>query len=269
MALRSRLKKAKNVTPQDIRLLNLVVSLVLVVQAVIILVFCNSMRGSVPLVTNFLGRDVLASQSAGHTVSVPASHHIADINLAYIVAAFLIAGAIVHILVATRYRFGYEQDLKSRFNKARWIDYCFSLGMILVSIAILSGVYDISSLIMILALSSVLGLMGLMTEKYSDNLKDTKWMPYIEAVIFGLVPCLVILIYGWGAHAYGNALPTYVYWLFASTFLMFGALFVNLYLQMKKIGHWENYHFSERTFILLGAGIKTAVAWQIFFGTLR
>jgi len=269
MALSSRLKKAKNVTPQDIRLLNLVVSLVLAIQVVVILVFCNSMRGAQPLVTNYLGKDVLASQSAGRTVSVAASHHIIDINLAYIVASFLLVGAIVHILVATRYKFGYEQDLKSRFNKARWIDYCFSLGLILVSLALLSGVYDISSLIMILALSSVLGLMGLMTEKYSANLKETKWMPYIEAIIFGIVPCLVLLIYGWGAHAYGNGLPTFVYWLYASTFVLFAALFVNLYLQMKKIGHWENYYFSERAFILLGVGIKTAVAWQIFFGTLR
>src|SRR6185436_8012236 len=103
MALSSRLKKAKNVTPQDIRLLNLVVSLVLAIQVVVILVFCNSMRGAQPLVTNYLGKDVLASQSAGHTVSVAASNHIIDINLAYIVAAFLLVGAIVHILVATRY----------------------------------------------------------------------------------------------------------------------------------------------------------------------
>jgi len=39
-------------------------------------------------------------------------------------------------------------------------------------------------------------------------------------------------------------------------------------LQYKRVGRWSNYLVGERTFILLSLLAKTALAWQVFAGTL-
>jgi len=43
---------------------------------------------------------------------------------------------------------------------------------------------------------------------------------------------------------------------------------LNMYLQYKKVGPWKDYLFGERMFIVLSLLAKTALAWQIWFGTL-
>jgi hypothetical protein len=39
-------------------------------------------------------------------------------------------------------------------------------------------------------------------------------------------------------------------------------------LQYKKVGRWSNYVFGESTYILLSLVAKSALAWQVFAGTL-
>jgi len=40
-------------------------------------------------------------------------------------------------------------------------------------------------------------------------------------------------------------------------------------LQYKKVGKWADYLYGERAYILLSLSAKTALAWQVFGGTLR
>jgi hypothetical protein len=40
-------------------------------------------------------------------------------------------------------------------------------------------------------------------------------------------------------------------------------------LQYKKVGPWKDYLFGERMYIVLSLLAKTALAWQIWVGTLR
>lgn len=42
-----------------------------------------------------------------------------------------------------------------------------------------------------------------------------------------------------------------------------------MYLQYKKVGKWENYLHGEKVYILLSLVAKSALAWQVFAGTLR
>jgi len=54
----------------------------------------------------------------------------------------------------------------------------------------------------------------------------------------------------------------------ASLFIFFIIFVVNMLLQYKKVGPWKNYLFGERMYIVLSLVAKTALAWQIFAGTL-
>jgi hypothetical protein len=43
---------------------------------------------------------------------------------------------------------------------------------------------------------------------------------------------------------------------------------INMVLQYKKVGRWKDYLFGEAMYILLSLVAKSALAWQVFGGTL-
>jgi hypothetical protein len=59
-----------------------------------------------------------------------------------------------------------------------------------------------------------------------------------------------------------------VYGIVASLFLFFNSFAWVQYKQYKKVGKWANYLRGERAYIVLSLVAKTALAWQIFAGTL-
>ena len=84
----------------------------------------------------------------------------------------------------------------------------------------------------------------------------------------GVVPWIVI---GWyfGGAAVNTNVPTFVYGIIISLFLFYNVFPLNMFLQYRKVGRWRDYLYGERIYILLSLTAKTALAWQIFAGTLR
>jgi hypothetical protein len=62
--------------------------------------------------------------------------------------------------------------------------------------------------------------------------------------------------------------PAFVYAIIVSIFVFFNIFALNMFLQYKKAGPWRDYLFGERMYIVLSLVAKTALAWQIFAGTL-
>jgi hypothetical protein len=85
-----------------------------------------------------------------------------------------------------------------------------------------------------------------------------------------MVPWAIIAFYFWASAQYGNASPpTFVYYIFISIFLFFSCFAVNMILQYAKAGKWKDYRFGELVYIWLSLVAKSALAWQVFAGTLR
>ena len=259
----------QNMSFAQLRRYNLAAAALHGLQAVIVLLISDPLRGVLPVTTNYLAQDKLATAAAGYPVSVAATHHLFDLNIAYIVAAFFFVSALGHLAVASFYRRRYESDLKRGINRIRWIEYSFSISIMMVGIALLTGIFDISSLIMVFALTAIMSLMGLLMEYRNENMKRVDWFSYVVGLASGLVPWLVIFIYLISAHIYGNGIPTFVYWIYASILVLFYSFAVNMYLQYKQLGRWSTYLAGERAYIILSVVAKTALAWQIFAGTLR
>lgn len=223
-----------------------------------------------PVTTNYLTADSLATKASGQPVLAPASRHLLDINLAYLVAAFFFMSAVAHLLIATKYRKKYEKDLKKGINKVRWIEYGVSASTMLVAIAIIAGIYDLSSLIMIFGFVLVMNLLGLAMEVYNQEARKVNWLAYVIGAIAGIIPWVAYAIYVAGSSVYGaSGPPTFVYFILVSIFLLFNGFAVNMYLQYKKKGNWADYLYGERVYMILSLVAKTALAWQVFFGTLR
>ena len=138
----------------------------------------------------------------------------------------------------------------------------------IVLIAMLFGVYDIGSLILMFVLNATMNLFGLVMEEMSYYKKKTDWKPFIFGSIAGFFPWLVILLY-----AFGNADPTevpwFVYALAGSYFVFFNLFPINMILQYKKIGPWKNYLYGERAYIILSLVAKSVLAWLAFAGVMQ
>jgi len=262
-------KKTSGISYDSLRRYNLLAAALFLLQGILVLVLSNPIKGVQPITTNFVTKDELSSSVAGQQVLAPASHHLFDLNIAYVVAAFFFISALAHLIVASWKRKVYEADLKKGTNRARWVEYSLSASTMMVGIALLSGILDIASLLMIFALTGVMSLLGLAMELRNQGLKKADWSNYSIGVLAGLIPWLVVVIYVWSAHVYGSGVSGYVYWILGSLFLLFSSFAINMYLQYKKLGHWSTYLYGERAYIILGFVAKTVLAWQIFAGTLR
>lgn len=261
-------KQKTNISLPSLHNWNLWLAIIHAVQGAVILLL--SVSRVFPVETHYLTADPAATELAGHTVLGNATRHLFDINMAYLIAAFFFISAIAHGLVATVYRNRYEADLKKKVNKMRWIEYSLSASIMMVAIAVLSGVTDLSLLIAIFALDAVMNLLGLAMEIYNQGKAKPNWLAYFIGVKAGFVPWLIFGVYIWGANVYGSgSIPTFVYWIYLSMFLLFGSFAANMLLQYRKTGQWKDYLYGERVYMILSLVAKTLLAWQVFAGALR
>jgi len=237
------------------------------VQGVVVLLL--STAKTFPVTTNFLGVDALATRVSGDVVLAAGTRHLFDVRLSWLLAAFFFMSAMAHVLMATYLRNRYEQDLAKGINKIRWIEYAFSAGTMLVAIGLLSGVYDLSSLVMIFALTAVMNLLGLVMEVHNQGAQKPNWLSYIVGCIAGIVPGIVLTIYLVGAGVFGGGVPGFVYGIYASLFVLFASFAVNMFLQYRQYGRWADYVYGERVYMVLSLVAKSALAWQIFAGSLQ
>ena len=215
---------------------------------------------SLPVTGSFLQLDPATEK----LVAVP--DELFRLEVGPLVAAFLFLSAAAHLSLASPALHGwYERRLERGINPARWIEYSLSSSLMIVVIAMLAGIYDIASLLLIFALNATMILFGWMMELHNQTTERTNWTAYWFGCIAGAVPWIAIAVYLFGA---ADA-PGFVYAIFASLFVFFNVFAVNMALQYRRIGPWREYLFGERVYMLLSLLAKSALAWQVFAGTLQ
>jgi len=258
----------KKITVNALRRFNFVMAGLHSLQALIVFILSDPNRGVWTVTANHL------TLGPGSTPSKPvlasATHTLFDVHLAYLVVIFFLLSAAAHLFVATVYRRRYEANLERGINKVRWVEYAFSASTMMIGIALLSGIYDLGSLVMIFGLTAIMNLLGLAMEVYNQGRKKVCWLAYNVGSLAGILPWIVIGIYFWAGEAYGSGdIPTFVYYIYGSIFLFFNCFALNMFLQYKKIGKWRDYLYGERVYIILSLLAKSALAWQVFAGALR
>jgi hypothetical protein len=154
-------------------------------------------------------------------------------------------------------------------NPIRFYEYALSSSLMIVLIGMLVGMWDLGSLILIFGLNAMMNLFGIMMELHNQKTERTNWTAFIYGSIAGIIPWIVIMLYFLGAINSSDAKPpAFVYAIIPTIFVFFNIFAVNMVLQYKKVGRWADYLFGERVYIILSLAAKTALAWQIFAGTL-
>ncbi len=188
-----------------------------------------------------------------------------DVSVAWGVASFLFLSALFHFIVATVGARRYRSQLERGQNQFRWIEYALSSSIMIVLIAMLPGIYDVAALLALFAVNAGMIFMGSIQERYEQP--GGSLGPFWLGVVLGIIPWVAIGIYLVSPGSDASP-PGFVYGIFFSLFVFFNTFAVTQLLQYKKIGRWSDYLVGERTFILLSLLAKTALAWQVFAGTL-
>ena len=259
---------AKTITAKGLVQFNLVMAGLHAVQALAVYILSDPNRGVWKVTANNL--TLAPSSTPAKPVLTSATHAIFSVNLAYLVVGFFLLSAVAHLFVASIYRKRYEANLGHGINKVRWIEYALSASTMMIAIALLSGVYDLGTLVMIFGLTAIMNLLGLAMEVYNQGREKVNWLAYVIGSVAGILPWVVIGIYFWAGETYGSGhIPTFVYYIYGSIFLFFNCFAVNMFLQYKRVGKWRDYLYGENVYVILSLLAKSALAWQVFAGTLR
>lgn len=185
------------------------------------------------------------------------------------VAMFLLISAAAHGLIYLNAD-KYEADLKKGINRFRWFEYALSSSIMIVLIATLFGIYDISSLILIFLVNAAMNLFGLDMELLNSGANKTKvnWGPFIWGSIAGIAPWIAILIYMFGTGNF-DMVPWFVWAIVGTYFVAFNTFPINMILQYKKVGKWKDYLYGERVYIILSLVAKSVLAWLVLFGAMQ
>lgn len=246
-----------------LRVFNVVMGALHMAQAVVILVLSNSY--TVPGTTSFLSYNTATQSLESSTKSL------LDFPIGPMVAAFLLISSVAHFIMASpRFYPWYVRNLKKGINYLRWYEYALSASLMVVLIGMLSGIFDVPTMILLFALTAGMNFFGLEMELRNQGKDRVDWTPFVFGSIIGFIPWIVVAWYFFAALSGSTeAVPTFVYFILGILFVFFFSFALNMWLQYKKIGPWKNYLFGERVYMILSLTAKSALAWQVFAGTLR
>lgn len=221
---------------------------------------------AVVVLSNDFALPVTAAFMEGPPGTPASTEELFTLPLGPAVAAFLFLSALAHLLIAGPIWSWYRGHLLEGRSYARWIEYSVSSSLMIVLIAMITGIADIAALVALFGVNASMILFGLLQEHY-ERPGRPGWLPFIFGSIAGIVPWIAIGIYLWSPGSAAEP-PAFVYAIFVSLFVFFNSFAVNMILQYARIGPWRDYLFGEYVYVALSLVAKSLLAWQVFANTL-
>lgn len=216
-----------------------------------------------PLTTSFLTYNETCS------CLVTDVKNIGYVHIGPVTAVFLFLSAVAHfIIISPCYFKKYEAEIRRGINSARWYEYAVSSSLMIALIAMLFGVYDLATLLLLITCNASMNFFGLLMEELNQHTSSSSiiWSPFIFGCFAGVMPWVVVLMFFLGGGNYSD-IPGFVYGIFGAYLFFFNTFPVNMVLQYKKIGKWADYRYGEWVYIILSLSSKSLLAWIVFGGT--
>jgi hypothetical protein len=255
---------------QTLRKWNIWLAVVFAAQAVAIVVAGTAK--TVPLTREYLAIDPLATEATGKQVVATASREVWDVRIACLVAAFLLIFAAAYLVVATWQRKRYEARLKLGMNDARWLGLGLGGGMALVTIAMLSGITNKASLLMIFMLMALGCLAVLCAEEVARREAGKGLLSHVICAVGTLAvltPLVVLALTVGAAWMYNGHTSAYMYGVYVSLLVFFIVGLLMTHSRIKQKGKWADTIFTEKAYMLLTVVGASILAWEIFVGVLQ
>lgn len=253
------MKNSQTEKLQKLRKFNVIAGFLHLASLLIVIALANNF--SLPVTATYM------SGPPGSTFSNPIT--LLNLNVSYMVALFLGFSAFFHFFISYRKNFErYTNGLSKHINVYRWVEYSLSSSIMIILIAMITGISNYAALLAIFAANLSMILFGWLQEKYNEP-GDGQWLPFIFGCIAGIAPWIIVLVQ---LIAPGNpndaTPPAFVYGIVFSIFVLFNSFAVVQLLQYRAKGKWANYLRGEKAYIVLSFVAKSLLAWQIFTNTL-
>jgi len=254
----STVTTATGVTPErlaNLRVWNLGLTGLHAIQAVLILILSGSF--AIAITANF------PEGPPGTRLGTPET--LFDVRVGIAVAVFLALAALDHLVTATVARPTYETDLARGINRFRWVEYSFSATIMVLLIGAYSGITDITAIVAVIGANVGMILFGWLQERMNPpGRTTTTMMPFWFGTLVGITPWIAIFINLFGA----GEVPGFVYGILVVQAAFFFSFGLNQWLQYREVGRWADYAYGEKVYLVLSLGAKSALAWQIYSGSL-
>lgn len=246
-------------SPEKLKRLNISAGFLHLASLIAVVALSNDF--SLPVTATYM------SGPPGTTFSDPVT--LFNLNVSFMVALFLGLSAFFHFFISFGKNFDkYLAGLKNHINVFRWVEYSLSSSVMIILIAMITGISGYAALLAIFAANLSMILFGWLQEKYAEP-GDGQWLPFIFGCIAGIVPWLIIFIQVISPSNPTSATPPgFVYGIIVSIFVLFNSFALVQWLQYRAKGKWSNYLRGEKTYIVLSFVAKSLLAWQIFANTL-
>ena len=261
----------KEITYSKLRRFNLIMGGLHLLQGIAMLFLATTVIQKIGEFSPQITQNYLAFNPATSSLELE-SKVLFDLPFGILVASFLFISAVAHALISIPKKTNekYNADLEKGINQFRWFEYAISSSIMIVLISTLFGIYDIASLVLIFIVNATMNLFGLVMEQMNSgkSKNDIIWGPFIWGSIAGIAPWIAILLYMFGNGNF-DQVPWFVWAIVGSYFVAFNSFPVNMILQYKKVGKWENYIYGERIYIVLSLVAKSILAWLVLFGAMQ
>lgn len=261
----------KEITYSKLRRFNLIMGGLHLLQGIAMLFLATTVIQKIGEFSPQITQNYLAFNPATSSLELE-SKVLFDLPFGILVASFLFISAAAHALISIPKKTNekYNADLEKGINQFRWFEYAISSSIMIVLISTLFGIYDIASLVLIFIVNATMNLFGLVMEQMNSgkSKKDIIWGPFIWGSIAGIAPWIAILLYMFGNGNF-DQVPWFVWAIVGTYFVAFNTFPVNMILQYKKVGKWENYIYGERIYIVLSLVAKSILAWLVLFGAMQ
>ena len=261
----------KEITYSKLRRFNLIMGGLHLLQGIAMLFLATTVIQKIGEFSPQITQNYLAFNPATSSLELE-SKVLFDLPFGILVASFLFISAAAHALISIPKKTNekYNADLEKGINQFRWFEYAISSSIMIVLISTLFGIYDIASPVLIFIVNATMNLFGLVMEQMNSgkSKNDIIWGPFIWGSIAGIAPWIAILLYMFGNGNF-DQVPWFVWAIVGSYFVAFNTFPVNMILQYKKVGKWENYIYGERIYIVLSLVAKSILAWLVLFGAMQ
>lgn len=190
-------------------------------------------------------------------------------------SGFALMSAAAHFIVLFFFRSVYIPDLRRGLNKFRWFEYAASSSLMILLVAMLFGMYDILSLVLLMSTNACMNFFGyLMEVLHQYTAPKVDWTPFWFGCFAGVVPWACILAYMCGSPT-ASTTPAFVYAIYFVTLFAFNTFPVNMALQYNKKGWYSDeywgfqgggYLFGEKVYQVQSLVSKTLLLWLVVGG---
>lgn len=218
---------------------------------------------SYQLTINYLTSDAVNQAIA------PASRHLKDVELRWLLVGTLLLSAVVPLLHLTKRKAAYQNYLRYKVLPWRWVEQGILNSLVVTAVALLLGFQDIVTLKLFVVAVLGISFLGWCAEREFVNNKAAAMKFHLVAAISSVIVVLYLASSLFATFVYGQVRASwYVYAAFATLVV---TLLLNSLNQKSHFGgkNNKNYEVVERNYLVIGLVSKVALAAVLIAGLAK